>query len=164
MPRQGRHNEETRLRPVRLMLEGALEMQQAAERALPHGFDMHRHPGAAHEGGFDAPFGAAVAPRGSLEHLAGRRHRLAESRHRERVKRILEQQLGGIGQGARRVKRRMTHFIKPVHRRGEQDSALVRQLGRTAEFADSHFGYPFYAALQQTWGLVAFTSIYGAAI
>src|ERR1700689_3912631 len=54
---------ESRLRPARLVLEDALEMDELAERPLPHGRDLHRHALAADQRRGDAPFREAVAAR-----------------------------------------------------------------------------------------------------
>src|SRR5208283_422876 len=42
------------------------------------------------------------------------------------------------GPGAGRIERGLIHLIVPVHGRREQNSAIARQLGCAAKFADSH--------------------------
>jgi hypothetical protein len=142
MPGHRRNDEQARLRPLRPVLEHSLEMHKPAERALPHRFDMNGHPLAADHRVRDVPFGAAVAARRALEQFARRGHRLSERGHRQRIERILEQELGRVGPGTRRIERGLVHLVEPVHGRREQNSAIRRQRRCAAEFADSHDNIP----------------------
>src|SRR6202049_1055609 len=78
------------LRPPRRALEDPLEMQQAAERALPDRIDVDRNPLAADHGGVDCPFRLAVAARRALEQFARCGHRFAERGIGQRIDRALE--------------------------------------------------------------------------
>ena len=77
MARHRRDDQQLRLRPARRAREGALEMQQPAERPLPHRFDMHRHAFAADDGRIDAPFRPAVDARRALEQFGRGGNRFA---------------------------------------------------------------------------------------
>ena len=117
MSRHRRHDEKARLRPARRVLEGALEMQEPTERPLPYRRNVHWHMLAADHGGGDIPLRLAVAPRRALEQLQARGHGLAERRVGQRIGGIAIEQARSIGERARGIERRLTHFIEPVGRR-----------------------------------------------
>ena len=122
--RHRRDDQQPRLRPARRVLEHALEMKEPAERPLPHRRDLHRHALAADQRRRDAPFRPAVAARRALEQFAGRGDRFAVGGEGERIDRVLEEQPGGVGPGARRIERRVAHLVEPVHRRGDSKAPL----------------------------------------
>ena len=136
--RHRRHDQQARLRPARPPLEGTLEMQEAAERPLPDRGDVDRDAFAADQGGVDPPFGLAVAAGRALEHLAGRRHGLAELGMGHRIGRILEEQPGRIRQSTGRIERGLAHLVEPVIR-PRQHRAMPDHCGRSAaEFPNCH--------------------------
>ena len=142
MARHRRHDQQLGLRPPRHVAEGALEMQQPAERALPDAVDMHRHALAADHGVVDMPFRHAVAARRALEHFHAGGHRLAVGGVRQRIGRIFEEQPGGVGKGARRIERGLAHFVEPIHRRRQQCAAVGGQRRCAVEFTDRHWFFP----------------------
>src|SRR5205823_13875595 len=74
----GRHDEQARLRPARRMLEGALEMYELAERALPGGRDMNGDLLATHHGRIDIPLRFAVTARRAFEQFKASRESSGE--------------------------------------------------------------------------------------
>ena len=139
MARHRRDDQQPRLRPARLMLEHALEMDEPAERPLPHRRDLHRHALAADQRRGDAPFRPAVAARRALEQFGGGGDRFAEGGEGQRIDRVFEEQPRGIGPGPRRIERRLAHLVEPIQRRGGQQSATVAWHGRrAAELPDRH--------------------------
>ena len=142
--RHRRDDEQARLWAARQVLERALEMQEPAERPLPHAVDVDRHPLAAHQRRGDAPFGPAVAAGRALEQLESGRGGLAERGVRPRVRGVLEEQPAGVSEGAGRIERRQAHLVEPVGRRGEHRArrgehrvARIRD-GCAAEFPNCH--------------------------
>src|SRR4029077_5606105 len=119
-----------------------LEMQEPAERALPHRRDMHRHALTADCCVIDAPFGLAIAPRGALEQLECCCRRLAGRGVGKRIGRVLVKDAPGVREGTRRRQRGMTHLVEPIHRRREKRTAVARQRGCPAEFANWHVVWP----------------------
>ena len=99
-----------------------------------------------------------VAAGRALEQLGRGGHGLAVGGVRERIERILEVELGDVGEGARRLQRRVARFVQPVkavreHRtaRRGRPAELADRGRRPAKFADRHvwFGLPArLAALQ----------------
>ncbi len=140
--RHRRHDQQLRLRPPRHVAEGALEMQQPAERPLPDAGDVHRHALAADQGVMDMPFRLAVAARRALEQFHAGGHRLAVGGVRQRIGRIFEEQPGGVGKGARGIERGLAHFVEPVHRRRQQWAAVGGQRCCAVEFTDRHWFFP----------------------
>ncbi len=112
------------------------KMQKPAERLFPDRGDLDRGAHTQHFGFVQAPFGLAVAARGALEHLAGRRDRFAELGVGPGIERILEHDLGGIAQHSRRIERRVRHLIEPVHRRGQRRADLRRHFRWPTEFTN----------------------------
>ncbi len=150
MPRHRRNDEQARLRTTRRVLEGALEMQESAERPLPNGGDMHRNAFAADHGRTDVPFRLAVAAGRTLEQFQARGHGLAEGGVRQGVGRIAIEEPHRVGEGARGIERGLAHFIEPV-RRCRIHRAIVARCGRrAAEFTNRHVPGPSaaFAALQ----------------
>jgi hypothetical protein len=139
MPRHRRDDEQARLRTARQVLEGALEMQQAAERPLPRDGDVHRHALAAHHGGGNVPFRLAVTPRRALEQFQARGHGLAESGIGKRVGWVPVEQPCGVGDGTRWIEQCLAHFIEPIRRRPEHRDGIARRGRRAAEFTNCHF-------------------------
>src|ERR1700704_5485027 len=78
MARHRRDDEQARLRTARQMLEGALEMQQPAERPLPDGGDMYGDLLAANRRRLYIPFRLAIAAGRALEKFHASGHGLAE--------------------------------------------------------------------------------------
>ena len=120
------------------MFERTRKMQEPAERSLPHRNDVDRDSLAADEGRGNAPFGLAITARRSLEQFRGRRKRFAEGRMRQRIDRVLEEQARGIGERARRIERRVTHLVKPVHGGGKNEGAFRGRRRRTTKFTNRH--------------------------
>jgi hypothetical protein len=137
-----RDDQQLRLRPLRRVLERALEMQQPTERPLPFGHDVHWGALAAHQGGVDAPVGLAVAARGALEEFERRGCGLAGGGVGERIGRILVEDAARIREGARRRQRRMAHFVEPVHRRRKERTTVAGQRSCPAELTDWHVVWP----------------------
>ena len=142
VPRHRRNDEQARLRAARRVLEGALEMQEPAERPLPKGGDMHRDVLAADHGRTDVPFRLAVAPSRALEEFQARGHGLAEGGIRQGVGRIAVEQPRRVGESPRGIERGLAHFVEPV-RRCRVHRAIVARCGRrAAEFANRHVPSP----------------------
>jgi hypothetical protein len=142
MPRHRRNDEQARLRAARRVLEGALEMQEPAERPLPNGGDMYRDVLAADHGRADVPFRLAVAPSRALEQFQARGHGLAEGGVRQGVGRIAIEEPRRVGEGARGIERGLAHFIKPVRRRRVHRAIITRCGRRAAEFTNRHVPGP----------------------
>ncbi len=139
MARHRRDDQKLRLRTLRRVLERALEMEELAERPLPDGGDVDRHALAADQRRRNAPFRLAVAARRALEQFARRGDGLAVSGERQRIDRVLEEQSRGIGQGARRVERRVAHFVEPIERRRQKNAVFAAWHGRrAAKLTDRH--------------------------
>ena len=134
-----RHDQHARMRCAQRPGQLAIEMQQTAERLFPDRADLDRRAHAVDFGGVEAPFGLAVTARGALEQFAGRGDRFAEFGVRPGIQRILKQDLGGVGHGARRVERRVAHFVHPVHRRRERRTAFGHQGRCAAKLTNRHF-------------------------
>ena len=134
--RHRRYDQQLRLRPARRALEGALEMQEPAERPLPDAGDMHGNVFGADRHFIDAPFRPAITARGAFEQFGGGRDRLAVSGMRERIGGIFEKQPRGVGHRARGIERGLPHFVEPIHRRRQQQAALAGQPRCRVEFAD----------------------------
>ncbi len=130
--RHRRDDQKLRLRTLRRVLERALEAHELAERPFPDGRDIDRHALAADQCRGDAPFRLAVAARRALEQFAGRGDGFAVSRKRQRIDRILEEQSRGIGHGARRVQRRVAHFVEPIEWRRQKNAVFAAWYGRRA--------------------------------
>ena len=156
------HDQHARLRMLQRPRMVAVEIQQPAERLLPDRADHHRRSHAVDLGIVEAPFRLAVAARGALEYLAAGGDLLAEIGMRQRVERVLEQHLGGIGQHPRRIQRGAGHLVHPVHRRGQRRANFRRQGRRPAKFTDRHLNsqrcccagvWPLHkkASMQGTW-------------
>ena len=140
--RHRRDDEQFRLRAPRRMLHRALEMQEPAERPLPHRRDVHRHALAADQGGVDAPFGLAVAARGALEEFERCGRGLPARGVRERVGGVLVEHAAGVRECARGRQGRLTHLVEPVHRRREERTTVAGQCGCPAEFTNWHVLWP----------------------
>ena len=111
--RHRRHHEH--FRPGALMrLQRALEIDQLAEGAFPHHPLVDRDPLAADQGGVETEERLAVAARGPLEQFAGGRHRPPEGRVGQRIHRILECEMGGVGPGPRRAHHHVRRFIHVI--------------------------------------------------
>ena len=117
----------------------AIEVQHAAERLFPYHPDFDRGANAADFGVGNTPFRFAVAPRGALEQFAGRRNGFTEFGVRPRIERILKQDLGGVRDGARRIERRLRHFVHPVHRRGKCRTAFGHQRRCAPKLTNWHY-------------------------
>ena len=133
-----RHDQHARLRRAQRPRQLAIEIQQPAERLFPHDADFDRRAHAVDFGIVQAPFGLAVAARGALEHFAAGGDRFAELGVRPRIERILKQDLGRVGHGARRIERGLRHLVHPVHRRRQRRTAFGRQRRRPAKFTNRH--------------------------
>ncbi len=140
--RHRRDDQHARLRLARRPRDQALEIQQLAERPLPDRMDVHRHAHAGDLDILDAPFRLAVAPRGALEQFAAGRDRFAELGVRERIERILKQQLRRIGHGPNRIERRLPHLVHPVERRRNSRCAFAYCGRRAAKFTNRHNMFP----------------------
>ena len=139
MARHRRDDEQPRLRPARRVLEDALEMDELAERPLPHRRELHRHALAADQRRGDAPFRPAIAARRALEQFGRRGDRFAEGGEGQRIDRVLVEQPRGVGPGACRIERRVAHLVEPIQRRGGQQSVAVAWHGRrAAKLPDRH--------------------------
>jgi hypothetical protein len=134
-----RHDQHARMGCAQRPGQLAIEMQQTAERLFPDRADFDRRAHAVDFGGVETPFGLAVAARGAFEQFAGRGDRFTELGVRPRIERILKQDLGGVGHGARRIERRVTHFVHPVHRRRKRRTAFGHQGRRAAKLTNRHF-------------------------
>ena len=73
--RHRRDDQQFGLRPLRRVLERALEMQQPAERPLPDGSDVHRHALAADQGGRRCPIRAGCSAAWCARTVRTRRRR-----------------------------------------------------------------------------------------
>jgi hypothetical protein len=111
-------------------------MNEPAERLLPHGADVHRNVLTTDHGFVDAPLRPLIAPGRALEQFHRRSDRLAVGRVRKRISRILEEQLGGIGDGARGIERGLAQFVQPVKRRRKRRCGIARQRGGAIELPD----------------------------
>ena len=89
--RHGRHQQQARMLRGAGRIDVALEMDEAAERRLPHDLLGHGHRLAVDAGAGDAEVGLGVAPRGALEHLAGGDRAAADRRVGQRIEGIEEQ-------------------------------------------------------------------------
>src|SRR5215469_16959638 len=118
------------------MLELTLEIDEIAEWPLPDRGDSHRNSLAACEGRIDAPLRPAVTARRALEQFASGRDRFAESRIGKRIAGIFEKQPGGVRPGPGWVQGGMAHFIEPIERGRNQDTAVARHYGRAAKLPD----------------------------
>ena len=133
-----RHDQHARLRAAQRPRQLAIEIQQTAERLFPDRMNLDRRANAIHFGGVEAPFRLAVAARGPFEQFAGRGDRFAELGVRPRIERILKQDFCRIGHGARRIERRVGHFVHPVHRRRERRTAFGHQWRCAAKLPNRH--------------------------
>ena len=133
-----RHDQHPRLRAAQRAGQLAIEIQQPAERLFPDRADFDRGAHAVDLGVVEAPFGLAVTARGALEQFAAGGDGFAELGVRPRIERVLKQDLGGVGHGARRIERRLGHFVHPVHRRRQRRTAFGHQWRCAAKFTNRH--------------------------
>ena len=133
-----RHDQHARLRGTQRTRQLAVEVQQAAERLLPHALDLDRRADAVDFGVVKAPLRLAVTARGALEQFAGRRDRLAELGVRPRVQRVLEQDLGRIRHGPRRIEGGLRHLVHPVHRRCQRRTTFGNERRCFAKLTNRH--------------------------
>jgi hypothetical protein len=117
MAGQRRDDQQPRLRPARTMLEDTFEVEEPAERPFPRAGHVDRHAFAADQRRGNPPVRAAIPACRALEQFRRGGYRFTEAREVERIERILEQQPRGVGRGARRIERGVTHFIEPIERR-----------------------------------------------
>ena len=89
-------------------------MQQIAERPAPDDLLQHLVLDAVDGDAVEAEDRLAVAARHALEQFGAGGDVLAERRRRQRVQRIAEDEMRGVGDGARRDERRMGHFVELV--------------------------------------------------
>jgi len=133
-----RHDQHARLGATQRPGQLAIEVQQPAERLFPDGADFDWRAHAVDLGIVQAPFRLAVAARGALEQLTARGDGFAELGVRPRIERVLKQDFGCVGDGARRIERGLPHLVHPVHRRRQRRAAFTRQGRRAAKFTNRH--------------------------
>ncbi|MGY4283534.1 hypothetical protein ACVWXO_002754 [Bradyrhizobium sp. LM2.7] len=146
MARHRRDDQHARLRAAQGTGELAIEVEQPAERFFPDRTDLDGNADAVDFGVVEAPFRLAVAARGALEQFAGRGDRFADLGPRPGIQGILKQELGRIGDGARRIERGLRHLVHPVHRRRQDRTAFCRQGRRAAELTNRHDHIPLRIA------------------